>query len=70
MEPGLMARVKVTHDHIVEATPSVNLLYRAGSEVTAPRAHIESIVSAGHGERVPARRRAPKTTEKGEEKKP
>jgi hypothetical protein len=65
-----MARVKVTHDHIVEATPSVNLLYRAGSEVTAPRAHIKSIVDAGHGERVPARKaKAPETTENEEEVK-
>jgi len=47
-----MARVKMTHDHIVHATPSISVHYSAGSEVAAPRAHIEEIVAAGHGERV------------------
>lgn len=45
-------KVNVTHDHVVHATPSVNVLYRAGSTVVAPHAHIDEIVAAGHGERI------------------
>ncbi len=47
-----MAKVKVTSDHVVYAKPNVSVLYRAGSTVTAPRAHIEEIVAAGRGERI------------------
>lgn len=50
-----MARVKVTDDTLVFATPSVTVRYPAGYEGPAPDDHIGMIVDAGKGERLSRR---------------
>ena len=47
-----MAKVKVTREITVVPNQTSTVLYKAGWEGTAPRAHIEQIVAADAGEAV------------------